>query len=620
MADTFRATDHDMPLAADQIGDVKWLKTKVAFGDNDSATEVSNTNPLPVNIGSATVTLSSGSFNITFASGTFALLSGNTSIYTASGAVGYNNPFPIGGIVGLNSGEVHVMSGQINAVVNSGNINAVVNSGNINAFVTSGNVTASINSGNINAVINSGNINAVINSGNINAVVNSGNITAFVNSGNIRVLSGNITLLNSGSNVGPTNPLPVTIASGSIGGNGIPISLDPSLIDAFNRIRVSNPFTVFDSQQRYQQSDKWNYTTTTGGSTSYDTNGSLLNYRTSLASGAEVIGETYKVMPYQPGKSLFIMQSCYFGAAQANHRQRTGYFGAQNGVYFEQDGTDYNFVLRSYISGSVVETRKLKGTWNYDNLDGTGPSGINISNFNSSFLMWVDIEWLGVGDVKVGFVLNGKLIICHIFKNTPAGGFPISGTYMTTACLPLRYEITNTGTVTTSGNLKQICSTVISEGGYTGFQRSYNASLRTAERNLVNENVLYPVISIRLASGRLDSIVLPASVSSIVTSNQNILYRLISNGTLSSGTSWVTHSNGNVQIDTSSTYLASGSGNDIVGGYIATQGQIEVAGLNDFEFQLGRTLGGVSDTLTLAMAGTSPNTKVLADLGWYEVI
>ena len=592
MPDTFRATDHDMPLAADQIGNVKYLKTKMAFGDNNSATEVSESNPLPVNIGSATISLSSGSFNVTFSSGTFALLSGNTSIYTASGAIGYNNPFPVGGMIGLHSGEIHVMSGQINTVVNSGNINAVINSGNINAFITSGNITASINSGNINALISSG---------------------------NIRVLSGNITLLNSGANVGPTNPLPVTIASGSIGGNGVPVSFDPVFSDAFGRLRVSNPFTLFDSQQRYQQSDNWNYTTTSGGSTSYDANGSLLNLKTSLASGAEVIGETYKVMPYQPGKSLLIMQSCYFSAAQANQRQRTGYFGAQNGVYFEQDGNDYNIVLRSYISGSVVETRKTKGTWNYDNLDGNGPSGINITNFNSSFLMWTDIEWLGVGDVKVGFVLNGKFIICHIFKNTPAGT-PISGTYMTTACLPLRYEITNTGTVTASGNLKQICSTVISEGGYTGFQRSYNASLRTAEKNLADENVLYPVISIRLASGRLDSIVLPSSISSIVTSNQNILYRLISNGTLSSGTSWVTHSNGNVQIDTSSTYLASGSGTDIVGGYITTQGQIEVAGLSNFEVQVGRTLGGVSDILTLAMAGTSPNTKVLADLGWYEVI
>jgi len=385
-------------------------------------------------------------------------------------------------------------------------------------------------------------------------------------------------------------------------------------------LRVSSPYTIFDSQQRYQVNDKWNYSTTTGGSTSFDANASLVNMRTSLASGAEVICETKRVMAYQPGKSLLILQSFCMCSAQNNLRQRTGYFGAQNGVYFEQEGTSQYFVLRSYISGVVVNNRVEKNLWNYDKLNGSGPSGINITDFTSSLLFWTDIEWLGVGDVKVGFVLNGKFVLCHVFQNTPAGSTPISGTYMTTACLPLRYEITNTGPITTSGNLKQICSTVMVEGGVQSFQRSYNAGNRTNELNLTNANTLYPVVSIRLASGRLDSVVFPSGFDALVTSNQNVMYRLVFNGTLSSGTNWVTHTNGNVQYDTSSTYLASGSGNDIVGGYIVNAGSVNNVGINLFEYQLGRTLGGVSDTLTLAIAPTSPNTKVLADLGWYEII
>lgn len=565
-------------------GDVNAAVYSGAVSLLNSGVKVDANNPLPVTVGSSSITIGSGSFNISFASGTFALLSGNTSIYTASGTISNNNPFPIGGMVGVNSGEVHVMSGQINAVVNSGNINA---------YISSGNITAAISSGNINA---------------------------YVNSGNVRIMSGNITLLNSGANVGPTNPLPVTIASGSIGGNGIPVAIDPTITDAFGRIRVSNPYTIFDSQQRYQINDRWNYATTTGGSTSFDVNSSLVNLKTSLASGAEVICETKKVMAYQPGKSLFILQSFCMSAAQDNLRQRTGYFGAQNGVYFEQDGTTQYFVLRSYISGVVVNNRVDKTLWNYDKLDGQGPSGISITNFNSSLLMWADIEWLGVGDVKVGFVLNGKYVICHVFKNTPAGSTPISGTYMTTACLPLRYEITNTGPIVASGNLKQICSTVIIEGGVQSFQRSYNAGTRTNEVTLQNANTLYPLVSIRLASGRMDSVVIPSGFDAIVTSNQNVMYRLVFNGTLNSGTSWVTHTNGNVQYDTSSTHLISGSGVDIVGGYIVNAGSVSNISINQFEYQLGRTIGGVSDIITLAIAPTSPNTKVLADLGWYEII
>lgn len=592
MSDTFRATDHDMPLAADQVGNVKYLKTKMAFGANDSATEVSNENPLPVNIGSATISLSSGSFNVTFTSGTFALL----------------------------SGEVHVMSGNINSYITSGNINAVVNSGNINSYITSGNVNAVINSGNINAVINSGNINSYITSGNINAVINSGNINARITSGNINVNSGLVSIVHSGTVVSQSNPFPVSIGSGAVTGNGIPVTFAAGSTDAFGRLRVSNPFTLFDSQHRYQVNDKWDYVSSGGGSTSYDINGSLVNLNTSLVSGAQVVTETKRVMTYQPGKSLLTYSTFTMCSGQTNQRQRVGYFGAENGIYFEMNGTTPNFVLRNSISGSIVEERVPKTEWNVDRLDGTGPSGYTLNDFSSSMILFIDIEWLGVGDVRVGFILNGQYISCHTFKHTPLGGSPISGTYMTTACLPLRYEITNTGTVTRSGNLKQICNSVISEGGYEGFSRRYNVSLGTTAKRLTNADTLYPVISIRLASGRLDSIIVPSNLNAIVTSNQDIQYRVLLNPTLISGTSWVTHYAGNVQYDLSSTSLVSGSGNDVIGGYVNNQGSLDINTINEFNFQLGRTINGVSDIITIAMAPTSANTDVLADLAWFEIV
>lgn len=589
MADTFRATDHDLPLAADQVGNVKYLKTKVAYGDNDSATEVSATNPLPVNVGSASITLSSGSFNISFASGTFALL----------------------------SGEVHVMSGNINSYITSGNINAVINSGNINSYITSGNINAVINSGNINSYITSGNVIATVNSGTVKAYVNSGEI--HVMSGVVNVSSGLVNIVNSGAVVSPTNPLPVSISSGSIGGNGIPVTFAGGSTDAFGRLRVSNPFTLFDSQHRYQINDKWNYVTSGGGSTSYDINGSLVNMNTSLASGASVVTETKRVMPYQPGKSLLIYSTFTMCSGQTGQRQRCGYFGADNGIYFEMDGTTPTFVLRTSISGSVTEQRVAKGSWNVDNLNGSGPSGYNLNDFSSSMIFFIDIEWLGVGDVRVGFVLNGQYVSCHTFKHTPVSPSPISGTYMTTACLPLRYEITNTAEVTRSGNLKQICNSVISEAGYEGFSRRYNTDLGTSEKNLTTDGVLYPVISIRLASGRLDSIVVPSNLNAIVTSNQDILYRIVINPTLS-GAAWVTHYNGNVQYDISATSMASGSGTNVVGGYVNKQGSLDIASINEFNFQLGRTINGVSDVFTVAMQPTSANTKILADLSWFEIV
>lgn len=607
MADTFRATDLDIPLAADEIGGVKYLRVKMNYGANNAVSEVTSATPLPVDIGAATVSINvtSGNLVVSLTSGLMAILSGQISV---------------------TSGRVSVLSGEINSYITSGNVNAVINSGNVNAVINSGNINSYITSGNINAVINSGNINAYITSGNVIATINSGTVRSILSSGEVHVMSGVVnvasgltSIMNSGAVVSPTNPFPVSISSGSIGGGGIPVTFAGGSTDAFGRLRVSNPFTLFDSQHRYQINDKWNYVTSGGGSTSYDLNGSLVNLNTSLASGAQVICETKRVMPYQPGKSLLIYSTFTMCSGQAGQRQRCGYFGAENGIYFEMNGTTPTFVLRTNISGVVTEERVAKGSWNVDNLNGTGPSGYTLDDYSSSMIFFIDIEWLGVGDVRVGFVLNGQYVNCHTFKHTPVSLSPISGTYMTTACLPLRYEITNTTPVTRSGNFKQICNSVISEAGYEGFSRRYNADLGTAPKNLTNADVLYPIISIRLASGRLDSIIVPSNLNAIVTSNQDIQYRIVLNPTLS-GATWVTHYNGNVQYDTSATSLLSGSGTNVVGGYVNKQGSLDIASINEFNFQLGRTINGVSDVLTVAMAATSANTKVLADLSWYEIV
>lgn len=274
--------------------------------------------------------------------------------------------------------------------------------------------------------ISSGNVNAYITSGNINAFISSGNVNAYITSGNVHVSSGLIQIMNSGAVVSPSNPLPVTVNSG--------ITFASDNVDAFGRLRVSNPFTLFDSQHRYKINEKWNYLSSGGGSTSYDANSSVVNLNTDLNSGTRVVGETKRVMAYQPGKSLLIYSTFTMCSGQVGQVQRCGYFGANNGIYFEMNGVDPTFVLRSSITGTMVETRVTKSFWNVDQLDGSGPSAIALNNFSSSMILYIDIEWLGVGDVRVGFILGGKYVHCHTFKHTPTSPTPISGTYMTTAC------------------------------------------------------------------------------------------------------------------------------------------------------------------------------------------
>jgi hypothetical protein len=409
-------------------------------------------------------------------------------------------------------------------------------------------------------------------------------------------------------------PLEVTTVSGQT------VAFTPAgttAADAFGRLRVSQPYTIFDSQHRYQENDKW--TTLTGGSatTAFNANESTVSLNVTTASGDYIYRETKRVFPYQPGKSLLVLTSFVFSSGVANRRQRVGYFGTQNGIFFEQSGTTNYLVLRSYVSGSVNETRVAQSGWNADTFNGAGASARTLDPTKGNIL-WMDIEWLGVGDVRAGFVVDGSMVVAHVFHNENLR----NTTYMTTATLPLRQEIENLATTTSSGTARQICNTVASEGGYEGFTRRYNTATSTTPKTLTSSGTTYPLVSIRMASGRTDSVIVPASLSMALEQTQNnkpdiIQYRVVLNPTLS-GANWQTHYNGNVQYDITATGVSGGT--DVIGGYIVSDGTLSLSDVRDFNFQLGRTQAGVSDIFTVVAAPTISGAKVYTDLSWFEII
>lgn len=403
-------------------------------------------------------------------------------------------------------------------------------------------------------------------------------------------------------------PLEVTTTSGE----AVYVQPGGTAGDAFGRLRISQPFTIFDSQHRYQENDKWSTVTGVSGTTTYRANESVVDLNVTTRSGDYIYRETKRVFPYQPGKSFLNMTSFVFASGKANLRQRVGLFSAQNGIFFEQDGTQNYLVLRSYVSGAVNETKVAQSNWNVDAFNGSGPTG-RVLDTTKANILWMDIEWLGVGDVRVGFVVDGHMEVAHVFHNDNQN----ASSYMTTAILPLRQEIQNLGTTASSSTAKQICATVASEGGYEGFSRRYNISLGTTEKTLTATGVIYPVISLRLPSSRLDAVIVPSNLNAIVTSNQNVQYRVLLNPTLS-GASWTAHYNGNAEYDLTASGLTGGT--DIIGGYIQNNGTLDITSISNFNFQLGRTQAGVSDIFTVAMVATSPNTKVLADLSWFEIV
>lgn len=384
--------------------------------------------------------------------------------------------------------------------------------------------------------------------------------------------------------------------------------------DAFGRARASEPYTLFDSQNRYADSGDFDTSTATGGTATFSTDTSSMDLAVTTTSGSEVIRESYRVFPYQPGKSLLVMCTFVMNAGKANLRQRVGYFSTENGIYIEQDGSTVYMVKRSYITGSVVNTRVAQADWNGDKLNGQGASGITL-DISKSQIFWTDLEWLGVGSVRCGLVINGQLIVCHTFTNSNEG----ANVYMTTAILPVRYEITNTDTTASASTLKQICATVISEGGY-GRKVAKSVARMTTDTTVGTS--FEPLVSIRLASDRLDAVVLPAGIPVMPTGTNpdNYEIALIKNATLT-GASYDTTTFPNVDYDVSATAL---SGGTIVALYYVTGTNQSTSGVNadfdyNFDLQLGRTMAGVSDVYTLAARVLSGTNDIMGSFEFYDL-
>ena len=389
----------------------------------------------------------------------------------------------------------------------------------------------------------------------------------------------------------------------------------PVQSDAFGRLRVSNPYTLFDGALRYNDDEfKWNQQDTASGTSTFLANESTV-LMSVTSNGDESIRQSKQVFSYQPGKSLLTLVTFVATTPTAGLRQRVGHFGAQNGVYLELDGTTVNMVIRKYTAGTVDDTSEKisRSSWNGDKLDGTGDSGLTI-NFSKAQIWWSDVEWLGVGSVRTGFVINGQFIVCHTFHHANV----LDKVYMTTACLPVRYELTSTGA---AGNLRAICSTVISEGGYTNRSLPRAKSTALTGKNL-SDTEFRPLICIRLKSNNIDAIVTPSKFDLYGLQQAAFIYRVIINPTLT-GASWTSAgTDSHVEYDISANALTGGTVIDegiFVGsnkGGAASVSSSEI----DFTQQLGRTIAGVSDIYCIAAIATTNNDDAVASLSWQEHI
>ena len=388
-----------------------------------------------------------------------------------------------------------------------------------------------------------------------------------------------------------------------------------SLVDSFGRLRVSEPYTLFDSTFRYTDDTRnWDISLTGSGTSTHNSNSSSVLMTTGTSSGDKVIRQTKRYFVYQPGKSLLLLNT-FTMEPKTNVRQRVGNFDSRNGIFLENDGNTTYIVKRSYSTGSIVETRIAQSNWSEDKFDGTGLSKTTL-DLTKSQIFWINIEWLGVGSVKAGFVIDGKIYTAHVFHHANS----IVSTYMGTATLPIRYEIENTDTVASSTILRHICNTVISEGGHTPRVSTRSASTSLSGVNISNVQFT-PVIAIRLKSDRVGGVVVPTAVDLFGLQATPFIYKVLNDVTITGGTWNTTSTESHVEYNTTMTGFT-GTGREYMqgvftGGTSSTPVRVLFKDFNS-SYQLRTKIDGTNEVFLIAVQATTNNDDAIASILWEE--
>jgi hypothetical protein len=234
-----------------------------------------------------------------------------------------------------------------------------------------------------------------------------------------------------------------------------------TLTDAFGRVRVSDPTNLFSVQTQYNAESLQMETGSTGtGSSSWSAN-SRMTSLTATAGTGTAFTQSYQYIPYQPGKSQLIKITGVMGAAVSGVTKDYGYFDSANGIFFRQTSAGVlQMVRRTSTSGSIVNNAVNQSDWSEDTLDGNGTSGITL-DATKAFILVIDLQFLGMGKVRIGFNIDGAVYWAHHFRNANNLDVP----YMQTATLPIQALLTASSS-SGAATMYFKCAAVESEGGF----------------------------------------------------------------------------------------------------------------------------------------------------------
>jgi hypothetical protein len=237
---------------------------------------------------------------------------------------------------------------------------------------------------------------------------------------------------------------------------------DSGSLDAFSRLRVSTPDTMFSVQCQYAAAavQMEPFASGTGVTPAHNANTRMTALTCTAGTGVSAF-QSYQYTPYAPGKSHFIAVTGVLGTGVAGQVVDVGYFDSLNGVIYRQNGASgLQLILRTSTSGSVSDANIVdQSAWNIDKMDGTGASGITL-DVTKAFILIIDLQFLGMGRVRVGLDINGVLYYVHQFLNANNLAVP----YMQSATLPVQMLVTSTASAAPKTAYFK-CASVISEGG-----------------------------------------------------------------------------------------------------------------------------------------------------------
>lgn len=397
-------------------------------------------------------------------------------------------------------------------------------------------------------------------------------------------------------------------------------SSNPNL-DAFSRLRVSNPETLYSAQMTYDLQPLLVQAVTSSANAvigwSQTEHWASMSFNSAAANEWCAL-QTYDWLRYQPGKSQMALITFNMSGTQvgADKFVRYGDFSGSNSIGLETSGSFVNMALRSTTSHGVEIVSQSQ--WNLDKLDGSGSSGLTL-DLMKSHIFFVDFQALYVGRVRTGLDIDGMLIYTHEFTHANIDVVP----YIANANLPICVGMRSTEANVTAG-MYSICNAVVSEGGLdpTGYTFTADGSVTAASGARTHMLSIRPKTTFKGQTNRTKIVL--ESLDVLVTGNSPIHWELCIGDTLT-GAAWTDASTNYSAVEYDTTATTGASPTIVVDcGYVAataaTKGTIRSSTSAKYPLTLdaygnNRSLG----TLTLLVTGLGGTSACRASLVWREI-